>query len=183
MIGGILVDVPSQAATTEKRHRGPDPDERAPWLGAGFTGAVICGVLGPALPLLVLITGDAFRQTRSFREALRALEVFPITWPLAIMLMGPGGAVLGTLGALWIRFRSKAIASRRLVFETGFIGTLLGRYCPDNNDHLRFGWLLGERVYSVCCGDGNGSGLCFARPPRAEKIWPTFCWSDWIAQA
>ena len=171
------MDVPSQAATTEKRHGGPDPDKRAPWLGAGFTGAVICGVLGPALPLLVLITGDAFRQTRSFREALRALEVFPITWPLAIMLMGPGGAVLGTLGALWIRFRSKAIASRRLVFETGFIGTLLGAIVPITTIIYGLGGFWGSVFTAYVAGTATGAvcallvllalrrfGLLFAGP-------------------
>jgi hypothetical protein len=84
------------------------------------------------------MSGDVFREIRSFREALAALGVFLFTWPLALMVGGPGGVVLGTLGALWIRVRSKSVDSRRLAFEAGLLGTLLGAIVPLTT--LIFGW-------------------------------------------
>ena|ERR1039457_1157627 len=137
MIGGTLVDVPSQATTAEKRHGGPHPHKRAPWLRAGFAGAVICGVLGPALPLLVLIPVSAFKDASSF-EALRTLAAFPVAWLFALIPMGLPGAIFGVLGAVWIRFRSSGLAPRRLFLETGLLGTLLGAIVPLTT--LIFGW-------------------------------------------
>ncbi len=107
------------------------------WLRAAFTGFIICGIIGPAAPLFVLILASAFKDT-SFFEALRTLEAFPVAWLFALIPMGPPGAVLGALGALWIRFRSKAISSRRLFFEILSVGALLGALVP--LAALVFGW-------------------------------------------
>jgi hypothetical protein len=107
------------------------------WLRVAFTGIIICGIIGPALPLLVIIPASAFKDT-SFFEGLRALEAFPVAWLFALIPMGPPGAVLGALAALWIRFRSRAIGSRRLIFETLSVGMLLGALVP--LIALVFGW-------------------------------------------
>lgn len=96
------------------------------WLYTALVGALICGILGPALPLLVLV----FRETSSFREVWAALYVFVMTWPLAVMFVGAPGVAFGTLAALWIRFRSKRFASRRLLLETLVLGPLLGAIVP-----------------------------------------------------
>jgi hypothetical protein len=78
------------------------------------------------LPLLVMILSGAFADTPSFLSALESLEVLPFVWPVAVIWMGPGGAVLGALGAAWICRRSRTLSSGRLLLEAQLLGTLLG---------------------------------------------------------
>jgi hypothetical protein len=52
--------------------------------------------------------------------------------------MGPLGAVLGAIGAVWIDFRSRVLTKRRLFLETALLGTLLGAIVPLTT--LFFGW-------------------------------------------
>jgi hypothetical protein len=107
------------------------------WLRAAFAGAVICGVVGPGFPLLVLIPASALKDASSF-EALKTLEAFPVARLFALIPMGPPGALLGALGASWIQFRSRRLASSRLLWEAESVGTLLGAVVPITT--LAFGW-------------------------------------------
>jgi len=99
-------------------------------LRAALVGAGICGLIGPCLPLLVEIPLDAFREKSSLLYALGALKVLPFVWPVAVILMGPPGALFGALGALWIRTRSRKLKPRRLWIETALAGFLLGAAVP-----------------------------------------------------
>jgi hypothetical protein len=131
----------------------------APWLRALFLGAIICGLIGPGLPLIVLIPFTAIRQG-SARDALTTLAALPIAWIFAIIPMGPAGCVFGALGASWIRFRSSSLhASKRLLLEAALLGTVLGGVVPISA--LVWGWGPRENVLSVVPA-GAASGLVCA---------------------
>ncbi len=102
----------------------------APWLRALFLGAFICGLIGPGLPLIILIPYTAIRQA-SARDALTALVALPVGWIFAVIPMGPVGCVFGALGASWIRFRSRSLrGTRRLLLGSALLGTVLGGLVP-----------------------------------------------------
>ena len=132
----------------------------APWLRALFLGAIICGLIGPGLPLIVFIPFSAIRQA-SARDALTTLAALPIAWIFAIIPMGPAGCVFGALGASWIRFRSSSLhtSSKRLLLESALLGTLLGGVVPITA--LVWGWGPRENVLSVVPA-GAASGLVCA---------------------
>lgn len=142
-----------------------NPDEvprvhvAAPWLRALFLGAIICGLIGPGLPLIVFIPFTAIRQA-SASDALTTLATLPIAWIFAIIPMGPAGCVFGALGASWIRFRSSSLhTSRRLLLESALLGTVLGGVVPISA--LIGGWGPRENVLSVIPA-GAASGLVCA---------------------
>ncbi len=131
----------------------------APWLRALFLGAIICGLIGPGLPLIVFIPFTAIRQA-SARDALTTLAALPIAWIFAIIPMGPAGCLFGALGASWIRFRSSSLhALRRLLLESALLGALLGGVVPISA--LIWGWGPRENVLSVVPA-GAASGLVCA---------------------
>ena len=141
----------------------PDPAPRAhaaaPWLHALFLGAIICGLIGPGLPLIVFIPFSAIRQA-SARDALTTLAALPIAWIFAIIPMGPAGCVFGALGASWIRFRSGSLhTSYRLLLESALLGSVLGGIVPISA--LVLGWGPRENVLSVIPA-GAASGLVCA---------------------
>ena len=137
----------------------PRADVGAPWLRALFFGAIICGLIGPGLPLIIFIPFTAIRQA-SARDALTTLATLPIAWVFAIIPMGPGGCVFGALGASWIRFRSSSShASKRLLLESALLGTVLGGLVPISA--LVWGWGPRENVLSVVPA-GAASGLVCA---------------------
>lgn len=109
-----------------------DPDKRSPWawIRAALVGIGICGLVGPMLPLLVLMPIGVFNERSLGHGALSALEMLPIAWLGAIVAVGPAGALLGTLGALWIRFRSRTLTFKWLSFETVLAGLALGAVAP-----------------------------------------------------
>lgn len=131
-------------------------DRRTPlaWLYTALTGALICGILGPALPLLVMV----LREISFTREAWATLYVFIMTWPIAVILMGPSGVSLGALGALYVRFRSRSSNAKRLFLEAVLLGTLLGATVPliplvfgsSDRDFLRHFVPTGAITGSVC---------------------------------
>src|SRR5216684_5111854 len=152
----------------------------APWLRALFLGAIICGLIGPALPLIVIVPFNAIRQA-SAGDALTTLATLPIAWIFAVIPMGPAGCVFGALGASWIRFRSSSLhASRRLLLESALLGTVLGGVVPITA--LLWGWGPRENVLSVVpTGAASGlvcaflvvyalrkRGLLFAVPPTSS---------------
>jgi hypothetical protein len=102
-----------------------------PWasLHTVLVGIGICGLIGPALPLFVMIPMDAF-QDRSVHDLLNTIVVFPYVWLYAVLIMGPAGAVLGALGALWIRFRSRNLNPKLLLLESIIVGLVLGTSVP-----------------------------------------------------
>ena len=131
----------------------------APWLRALFLGAIICGLIGPGLPLVVFIPFTAIRQA-SVRDALTTLAALPVAWIFAIIPMGPAGCVFGALGASWIRFRSSSLhASKRLLLESALLGAVLGGLVPISA--LAWGWGPRENVLSVVPA-GAASGLVCA---------------------
>jgi hypothetical protein len=131
----------------------------APWLRALFLGAIFCGLIGPALALIVLIPFTAIRQG-SARDALTTLTALPIAWIFAVIPMGPGGCLFGALGASWIRFRSRSLhVSRRLLLESALLGAALGGLVPISA--LVWGWGPRENVLSVVPA-GAASGLVCA---------------------
>jgi hypothetical protein len=131
----------------------------APWLRALFLGAIICGLIGPGLPLIVFIPFTAIRQA-SARDALTTLAALPIAWIFAIIPMGPAGCLFGALGASWIRFRSSSLhALKRLLLESALLGALLGGVVPISA--LIWGWGPRENVLSVVPA-GAASGLVCA---------------------
>jgi hypothetical protein len=107
-----------------------DRPERLASLFTAMIGMGICGLIGPLLPLLVTIPVNAFRERLSVRDAMSALAVLPYVWPVAVIFMGPAGAILGAFGAMWIRLRSRTQNSRRLLLETGLAGLVLGTIVP-----------------------------------------------------
>ena len=128
-------------------------------LRAALAGIGICGFIGPLLPLLVLIPMEAFRDRHSLFYALAALKILPFAWPVAVISMGPAGAILGAMGALWICFRSRTIPSKRLFVETSLAGPLLGTLVPlpvylfsgiPNHSFLRDFVLLGAISGLLC---------------------------------
>ena len=131
----------------------------AAWLRALFLGAIVCGLIGPVLPLIVFIPFTAIRQTPA-RDALSTLAALPIAWIFAIIPMGPAGCVFGALGASWIRFRSRSLhASRRLVLESALLGTVLGGLVPISG--LVWGWGPLEDALPLV-PEGAASGLVCA---------------------
>lgn len=155
-LSGSVAAVFRTVATTN-----PVPRVRvvAPWLRALLLGAIICGLIGPGLPLIVFIPFTAIRQA-SVREALTTLEALPLAWLIAIIAMGPAGCVFGALGASWIRFRSSSLhVSRRLLLESALLGTALGGVVPISA--LVWGWGPRENLLSVVPA-GAASGLVCA---------------------
>jgi hypothetical protein len=75
------------------------PDQREPekWKAA-LTGALMCGVLGPAMGALAWLAIEAARQT-SIREALSVLVALPAVLLFALIPMAPGAFLLGGLEA------------------------------------------------------------------------------------
>jgi hypothetical protein len=137
----------------------PHAHAAAPWLRALFLGAIICGLIGPGLPLIVFIPFTAIRQA-SARDALTLLATLPIAWIFAIIPMGPAGCVFGALGACWIRFRSSSLhAPKRLLIESALLGTVFGGVVPISA--LVWGWGPRENVLSVVPA-GAASGLVCA---------------------
>jgi len=137
----------------------PHAHAAAPWLRALFLGAIICGLIGPGLPLIVFIPFTAIRQA-SARDALTSLATLPIAWIFAIIPMGPAGCVFGALGACWIRFRSSSLhAPKRLLIESALLGTVFGGVVPISA--LVWGWGPRENVLSVVPA-GAASGLVCA---------------------
>jgi hypothetical protein len=131
----------------------------APWLRVLFLGAIICGLIGPGLPLIVFIPFTAIREA-SARDALATLAALPVAWVFAITPMGPAGCLFGALGASWIRFRSSSLrASKRLLLESALLGTVLGGVVPISA--LVWGWGPRENVLSVVPA-GAASGLVCA---------------------
>jgi len=131
----------------------------APWLRALFLRAIICGLIGPALPLIVIMPFTAIREA-SAGDALTTLAALPIAWIFAVIPMGPSGCVFGALGASWIRFRSRSLrGSGRLLLESALLGTLLGGVVPMSA--LVWGWGPRENVLSVVPA-GAASGLVCA---------------------
>jgi hypothetical protein len=131
----------------------------APWLRALFLGAIICGLIGPGLPLIVFIPFTAIRQA-SAHDALITLTALPIAWIFAIIPMGPAGCVFGALGACWIRFRaSSSHAPKRLLLESALLGIVFGGVVPISA--LVWGWGPRENVLSVVPA-GAASGLVCA---------------------
>jgi hypothetical protein len=112
------------------RHRAAGARAGTPWICAFLIGAIVCGVIGPALPVLIIFSFDAVRGA-SMRNAARSLVDFPFGWLVAIIQVGPASALVGGLGACWIRFRSASVpAQRRLLVEAILLGTLLGCAVP-----------------------------------------------------
>ena len=131
----------------------------APWLRALFLGAIICGLIGPAVALIVIVPIAAIRQA-SAGDALTTLAALPIAWIFAVIPMGPAGCLFGALGASWIRFRSRSLhVSRRLLLESALLGTALGGLVPISG--LVLGWGPRENVLSVVPA-GAASGLVCA---------------------
>ena len=138
----------------------PRAHPAAPWLRTLFLGAIICGLVGPGLPLIVFIPFIAVRQTPARGDALATLAALPIAWIFAIIPMGPAACVFGALGACWIRFRSRALhASKRILLESALLGTVLGAAVPVST--LVWGWSPRENVLSVIPA-GAASGLVCA---------------------
>jgi len=100
------------------------------WLRAVLVGIGICGLVGPMLPLLVTFPIAIFNERPLGRSTLSSLGIFPIAWLAAVFVVGPAGAVLGALGALWIRFRSRNIGFKQLLFETALAGLGFGTLAP-----------------------------------------------------
>jgi len=137
----------------------PHAHVAAPWLRALFLGAIVCGLIGPGLPLIVFIPFTAIRQA-STRDALTTLAALPVAWIFAIIPMGPAGCVFGALGASWIRFRSSSLhASKRLLLESALLGAVLGAVVPISA--LAWGWGPRENVLAVVPA-GAASGLVCA---------------------
>jgi hypothetical protein len=100
------------------------------WIGTIFVGAIICGLIGPAIGLIAFIPFAGVSRL-SAHDTLTTLASFPIWWVFAIIPMGPVGSIFGGLGASWIRFRSRTLhASGRLLFESTSLGTVLGAAAP-----------------------------------------------------
>lgn len=115
--------------------------------------------MGPALALIVIIPFVAIRQA-SASDALTILAAFPIAWVFAVIPMGPAGCLFGALCASWIRFRSRSLhASKRLLVESGLLGTALGGLVPISA--LAWGWGPRENVLSLVPA-GAASGLVCA---------------------
>ena len=166
--------------TTTNPNEVPRVHAAAPWLRALFLGAIICGLIGPGLPLIVFIPFTAVQQA-SASDALTTLATLPVAWIFAIIPMGPAGCVFGALGASWIRFRSSSLhVSRRLLLESALLGTVLGGVVPISA--LLRGWGPRENVLSVVpAGAASGlvcafllvyalrkRGLLFAVPPTSS---------------
>ena len=99
-------------------------------LCAALVGVAICGLIGPLLPLLVWMPVDALHDHLSVLDALKGLGLTFYVWPFAVLMMGPAGALLGVVGALWIRFRSRKLNPKRLWIEAALAGLLLGIAVP-----------------------------------------------------
>jgi hypothetical protein len=137
----------------------PRADVAASWLRALFLGAIICGLVGPGLPLIVFVPFIAIRQA-SAGNALTTLAALPIAWVFAIIPMGPAACIFGALGASWIRFRSSSLhAPKRLLLESALLGTVFGGLVPISA--LVWGWGPRENVLSVVPA-GAASGLVCA---------------------
>ena len=131
----------------------------SPWLRTVFVGVIICGLIGPGLPLIVFIPSTAIRQA-SARDVLTMMAALPIAWIFAIIPMGPASCVFGALGASWIRFRSSSLhAPKRLLLESALLGAVLGAVVPISA--LTWGWGPRENVLSVVPA-GAASGLVCA---------------------
>lgn len=130
-----------------------------PWIRAALVGIGVCGVLGPALPLLITIPKDAFGEKHSFLYAVGSLRFLLFFWPFAVVAMGPAGAIFGAIGALWIQVRSRTRARKYLLAEAVVVGSGLGALVPfpiyyfssgSNRDALVAFMLMGTLSGAVC---------------------------------
>jgi len=127
-------------------------------LKAALTGALVCGLLGPAVGAVAIFTHEVVRE-RAIREVVDAFGALLFALLVAVMAVGPGGFVLGGAGALVIQFMSARVRSMRLLrLETAALGLLLGAAVPLT------GMLWGARFKQVIglMPLGAGAGLTCA---------------------
>jgi hypothetical protein len=139
----------------------------ASWLRAISVGAIICGLIGPALGLVAFVPVAAMRHL-SAHDTLSTLATLPVLWLFAIVPMGPIGGIFGALGASWIRFRSLTLhASRRLLLESAALGTVLGAAAPIVA--LACGWGPRENILRLIPVGAISGLICGALVERALR--------------
>jgi len=97
---------------------------------AAVVGALVCGICGPAIGAFLTLAREAVRQN-SFRGAASALLVFPSVLPVAVILMGPAGLIVGCVGGLLLQAVSARVRSiKALAVWAAGLGLVLGTPVP-----------------------------------------------------
>lgn len=96
---------------------------------AALTGAFVCGMLGPTLGALAMLSSEVAHE-HSARAAVLSFGVLPWVWPVAMMLVGPAAFVMGGVGALVIQSMSAKASAKALIFQTAALGLMLAGAVP-----------------------------------------------------
>lgn len=96
---------------------------------AALTGAVISGLVGPGIPLLVMACAAAYRS--SIREAASIIVSVPVGWIFAVIPVGPVAFVLGGVGGVLLQSVAAKFRSMKIVIiQAAVLGLVLGSVVP-----------------------------------------------------
>ncbi len=91
-----------------------------------MVGAVVCGVVGPVIPVFLIVMIAAARQP-SIRDAVSTLLGMPGVWAFAFIPFGVPALLLGAGGGVLLQQISVVFRSRRLaIADTVSLGALMG---------------------------------------------------------
>ena len=103
--------------------------QRQKWKAA-LVGALVSGILGPAIGAFLALARDAVRQS-SFRGAADVFSVLPYLLPGAVVVMGPAGLIFGTAGSLILQALSVQVSSIKVLAVWGAgLGMMFGAAVP-----------------------------------------------------
>lgn len=89
---------------------------------AALLSAIVCGVIGPGLPVLARAP-FAIANGSSFRDGLSRLPAIPVVWAGAILLVGPVGFLLGTVFGVLLQVIAQKLRSK---WSAIIVAVLLG---------------------------------------------------------
>jgi hypothetical protein len=97
---------------------------------AALTGAFVCGLLGPTLGALAILSSEVAHE-HSARAAVLSFRVLPWVWAAALILVGPASFVFGGVGSLIVQFMSGRVLSNKvLILQTVALGIVVGSAVP-----------------------------------------------------
>jgi predicted membrane-bound spermidine synthase len=107
-----------------------DKQRKPSRMKAALIGAFVCGLLGPTLGALAMLSSEV-AHAQSARAAALSFGALPWVWPFAMMLVGPTAFVFGGVGAIIIQFISAKVPSTKiLILQTTALGIALGSAVP-----------------------------------------------------
>ena len=99
-------------------------------LKAALIGAVVCGFIGPGMPVLARAL-FALAKTSSFRDGLSRLTPLPLAWAIAVFFVGPTAFLLGAAyGVVLQAIAQKFRLNRWVVLVAAVLGLGFGSAVP-----------------------------------------------------